>query len=133
MTARQEFHINRSRWLLCYLYLIHLSMLLAAWLVPVPLWLSATVTATLIASFCYSLHHYRKTLVIVASSESWLLRERSGEQRQVELLPPCYISRWLTVVPIVVSGKRRHLLICRDSLDGDNYRRLSVILRSETS
>ncbi|MCV6604911.1 MAG: hypothetical protein OIF34_06380 [Porticoccaceae bacterium] len=112
-----------------YLWLVHLLVLLASWLAPVPLWLSAILTAAVVASFYCSFQVYRNTPQMIASGESWLLRQRNGTEHGIELCAPCYISRWLTVVPVKGKLVRRYLVIPRDSLSGDNYRRLGVQLR----
>ncbi|MDM3869833.1 hypothetical protein QSV34_00555 [Porticoccus sp. W117] len=104
-------------------------MLLASWLAPVPLWLPISLTIIVPLSFCISLKSYRKTPQMLASGDSWLLQKQDGTQCELMLCAPCYISRWLTVIPVRAEGQKRRLVIPFDSLSADQYRRLGVVLR----
>ncbi|MGS2723216.1 protein YgfX [Porticoccus sp. GXU_MW_L64] len=126
---RQEFCLRDSQVLRWFVCLIHGFILLAVWWLPVSLWVSMSLSVALLVSVCLGLkrHHLLPQKLVI--DETWSLQERSGRQLLMELLVPCYVTRWLTVLPALINGKRRYLVIPFDSLEADDYRRLGVAVR----
>ena len=129
-----EFHLQASRWLLGYLLVVHLFAMAVAWWIAAPLLLQVIATLLVAASFLLAARgRHRHRVVLMVNNGQWRLR-RGGDDREVTLMPPCYISRWLVVVPLGFSdGRRLRLLVPFDSLDPGQYRRLRAQIQLSVS
>lgn len=122
-----EFHLQASRWLFRYLLVAHLFAVTVVWWVPAPLYLQVVSTLLVMAGLLFAVRRRgRQQAVLTVNDGQWRLRW-GGDDMEVTLAPPCYISRWLVVLPMSLSGGRRlRLLVPFDSLDPEQYRRLRV-------
>lgn len=114
--------------------LVHLLAVAAAWHNGLPLWLRIALLLTVTGSFAGLLLRYRQALrtpVIVMHSEAdgWSLQTAANAPDRVNLLPSSVRSPWLSILNFRYrNGVRQSVLIPRDSVDLESYRKLQVLL-----
>jgi hypothetical protein len=65
--------------------------------------------------------------------EGWNMTDRAGVEHALKPQPEAYIGGWLVVAYFKdEAGKRRTVMIAQDSVSGDGFRRLKVLLRYGT-
>ena len=130
--ARVEFSLRPSRWLLRYLWLLHAVMLVVIWCFSVAAGLQVLSTALVIVSGVITLRRWRRPPPILSvDNGQWHIRPGNGTAgSEAKLQSPCYISRWLVVIPMrMTQGPVRRVVVPFDSLQPDQYRRLKVQLQ----
>ena len=130
-------HLARrpSRWLAALLASSHLAAALALWLSALPGPVAPLGSVLLILHLGWlwprqvSLRHPAAIRRAVWQADgSWRLIRSDGQAETAGLLLPCYTSRWLAVLRF----PGRALVLPRDGLDADTWRRLRVrLLRVE--
>lgn len=107
-------------------------------LMPVPAW----AKATFIVAALWSLKHCLWEAALVRAPGAIvavdvrregrvLCQTRRGEWIDCELLPSSFVSCRLTVLNLRIRATQctRHVLLCSDNVDPENFRRLRVWLR----
>lgn len=128
--------IGFSHLLVCYLCLLHLAALVSLCLLPLPgwAWLSA-VAALCVSGWCYQCRFNGSgtaiLTTIIISDEQCRLIYKNGESRGGVLIRRQFVSAYLILLHLRISGSMRskRVMLWRDALDRDCYRRLKVKLR----
>jgi hypothetical protein len=108
----------------------------------VPLEVAAALKAALVLAIVASLVHsicrhallFTKNAVLtveVRDQETAALQARDGKWRDARILATSYVTAALTVLNLRVAGERlpRHVLLVRDNVDEQEFRRVRVLLR----
>lgn len=127
-SSRYLFHISPSKWHRYYLWLSILLPLLLIGLLAVPMWVKSLLCAMLAISGGYSFFQSQKNrtqFLEYLDANRWLIH-----QVEYRLLPNSYISGYLLVLRFIeTSGTRRLLVLFRDTLSRDDFRRLRLLAR----
>lgn len=133
---------------------IHALAFLAAWLNPLPVSLHLLLSAAVLLSAGW---HLRRSInrvkgtekliklleklfqsqpeipgLALKSDNSWALTLSTGEIIEASLLGNSILSPWFVLLHFRTEKNDRQVLICRDSLEPDTFRRLRVALRVVT-
>lgn len=125
-----------SRYLLIYLFLVHLLALVAL-LQPLqlPFWLQfALVTFVVISLAGWSRHLWQEkqspTRFIWRTDGRWDYQSRKGEYDNLALLPASFISRWLIILHLAgIDGRRFRVVLLPDSLSRQQWHLLWLRLK----
>ena len=134
MLRLQQFAIAPSRLWRCYLYVIHLFMLSAAWFLPLPLWSKVFFSIVIIVALVRSLQCMRRSLTVLSVNDlqEWRIQSYGTPPALIDLATPCYVGTWYIVIPFKRAAHRqwfcKHLVIVKDSLTELEYRQLCVRL-----
>lgn len=108
------------------------------WLVPVPLWLAASLMPVFIGSAVYTLRRdgfrtLRHSLIALRLDADCRcsFQTRVGEWHDAALLGSSFVSPYLTVLNLRPTSGRwaRHLVILPDAVSAEDFRRLRVWLK----
>lgn len=117
---------------------MHILAAVIFWLVPVPLWLAASLMPAFIGSAMYTLRrdgfrtlcHSLISLRLDADCRC-AFQTRSGAWHDAALLGSSFVSPYLTVLNLQPAGGRwaKHLVILPDAINAEDFRRLRVWLK----
>ncbi len=104
---------------------------------PIPLILKLLVCIIVSVWLCQSLREYCWHIgSSIQSAElrkdnTWLISIAGKEAIKAELLPDCLVQPWLTVLVFQLPDRRKKsLILLRDNIDPDTFRRVRVRLRN---
>jgi len=119
-----------SRALAVFLWAAHALSLLAAWLNPLPVGLRLILSVCVLFSLWAALRRSRGgiTGLRLQPDGSWILHEGDAEV-EASLLGRSLSTPWFVLLHFRTETRRPALLVCRDSLDPDAFRRLRVVLQ----
>ena len=103
-------------------------LLKSAGFVVILVWYALTVRE-------HCLHQGRVAIrtAILRTDDSWLVLFESEDPVKAELLPDCLVQPWLTVLQFKIPNRRRKsLILLRDNVDVDTFRRLRVRLKNSS-
>ena len=128
--------IKPSRLLTVYVLCIHAAATLVATILPVSLWIMCGMLLLLLMSCAVTYTrrinlHTRNAVVGLERRPdgAWQIHLKDGSAHQVNLLPDSYLHPELLVLNFkLCSGKRRSVVLARDSADSTSLRRLRVAL-----
>ncbi|WP_345548380.1 protein YgfX [Microbulbifer aestuariivivens] len=130
-SARLRCPVSPSRLLLLLLALIVLNTLLVLWVAGIAVTLLAPAVLLVLA---VGLRESRRLLSyrgeIVTAERRWFWRQAGLETQEIDLCGELVLWPWL----IVINGRDRHgrhrrLVLARDSVMAEDWRRLQVALR----
>jgi hypothetical protein len=114
-----------------FLKAIHLFALCAAWLNALPL-LARLVLTVVIGVSLWRTRQQAAELSIsslqLKPDGSWRVRQGDSEH-EAFLLDSSVVTPWFVLLHWRMAARRQALLLCRDSLEPDAFRRLRVALR----
>ncbi len=126
-----------STWLAAYLLVSHLSALALVLLLEPGIAISFGLVALILFSLVY---HWRHDLLHLGCNSvigidwsnhgGWLLRQNSGANLKTVLSPTSFTSPYIVVLHFITPNSRRRMIaIAGDAIDGDQLRRLRVLLK----
>jgi hypothetical protein len=119
--------------LVVFLLAVHTFSLLAAWLNPLPVWLKLILSLAVAFNLwlVYKQHTNGSTIVglQLKPDGSWLLHQVAGGDLESQLRGSSIINPWFVLLHLRTGNKPYSILIPRDSLEPDAFRRLRVALR----
>ena len=122
-----------SRALATFLLGVHALSFLAAWLNPLPVWLRSLIALGVLLSLWLNVRRSRAETEIIGlrikPDVAWDLHTREGPIIEASLLGSSLVNPWFVLLHFRAEKKRYSLLICRDSLNAEEFRRLRVTLR----
>jgi len=119
-----------SRALALALLGIHVLAFLAAWLNPLPVWLRLLLSLSVLLSLWLSYRSKPQIIGIRLQPEGyWLLDSANNTELEASLLGSSIVNPWFVLLHFQAETRRYSLLICRDSLDVEAFRRLRVALK----
>lgn len=128
--------IRPSRLVATLLCGIHLTAAVVCVEVPAPFtWRAALLLAVISAFFWNAFLYARRTPKRISWSleQGWRLTSWKGMEEEMELLPEAYIGPWLMIAHFRDGkGKRRSIMLARDSASMDGLRRFRMLLRYGT-
>lgn len=119
-----------SHALAAFLWAAHALSLFAAWLNPLPVWLRLVFSVCVLFSLWAALRRSRAGITGLQPKPdgSWILHEGDTEV-EASLLGSSLSTPWFVLLHFRTETRRPALLVCRDSLDTDAFRRLRVVLQ----
>jgi len=120
-----------SRALAALLLLAHALSLLAAWLNPLSIWLRLALSAGVLAGGWLALRNWRRPGVAGLRQKPdghWTLRDGAGADIEASLLGSSLANPWFALLHFRAESRRFDVLVCRDSLPEEAFRRLRVAL-----
>jgi toxin CptA len=110
------------------LSVLHIAAAVLGGVLPVPAW----PKGAFIVAVAWSLKRCLSEVALVRAPEAIVFcRTPGGEWLQCELLPSSFVSHSLTILNLRVRGTRRarHVVLCCDNVDTEDFRRLRIWLR----
>lgn len=131
-----EINIRPSRQVASLVFAIHLTAAVICSQLPLSLLSRVVILLAILVSLIWNgVLFWRRTpkRLLWSQEEGWRLKDHNDRVQRVELLPQAYLGNWITIAHFRTSkGKRRAVMLARDSCGGDNLRRLRVLLRYGT-
>lgn len=115
---------------MAFLLGVHALSFLAAWLNPLAIGLRLLLSALIALSLWRSLARTPEIAGLRLKSDGrWELQLDDGKREEACLLGSSLVNPVFVILHFHSGKKRRSLLICRDSLETEEFRRLRVALR----
>lgn len=131
-----EINIRPSRQVASLVLAIHLTAAAVITQLPLPLPSRLIILVAIPVSLVWNgLMFWRRTpkRLMWSREQGWRITDRKGVTHNMELLPQAYVGNWMLVAHFRGSqGKRRAVMLARDSCSADGLRRLLVMLRYGT-
>lgn len=128
--------IGSSRLLVFYLCLLHLAALASLCMLPLPGWTLLLALAALgVSGWCYQRRFNRDSTAIltsiILSDERCRLIYKNGDSRRGVLARRQFVSTYVILLNLRITGsiRSKRVMLWKDALDRDCYRRLKVKLR----
>jgi hypothetical protein len=122
-----------SRRLALFLLAIHGLSLLAAWLNPLGIWLKLLLTLCVLFSLWLAFKRNGNGPEIAGlqlkPDNSWVLHLAPGSEVEARLLGSSIANPWFVLLHFKTENKRYSVLLPRDSLEPEAFRRLRVALK----
>ncbi len=122
-----------SRSLIAYLLGLHAAALLAAWLNPLSVWLKLPISLCVLMSLWLTYNTQANSPEIAGlqlkPDDTWLLRFSKGGDVEASLLGSSIANPWFVLLYFKADSKQFSLLMPRDSLANEDYRKLLVALK----
>lgn len=134
---QNHFSLNSSRTFAVLLLVIHLVVLAALMLLPLPLWAKGGMLVCLLGSLTYYLRR-DASLSLPSSCVAFRLQEshivltaRNGQELSGQLLSGSVVTPFMTLLRISPLGARfaRSVVIFPDAISAESFRELRVALR----
>jgi len=134
--APLEINIRPSRQVASLVLAIHLTAAVICSQLPLSLLSRVVILLGILVSLIWNgVLFWRRTpkRLLWSQEEGWRIKDHKGTLQRVELLPQAYLGNWITIAHFRTSkGRRRTVMLARDSCSGDSLRRLRVLLRYGT-
>lgn len=131
-----ELDIRPSRQVASLLLAIHLTAAVVIAQLPMALTSRLAILAAILASLIWNgVMFWRRTpkKLLWSREQGWRITDRRGHTHDLDLLPQAYLGNWMMVAHFQTpGGKRRAVMLARDSCSADSLRRLRVMLRYGT-
>lgn len=119
-----------SRAFRSYLLGIHALSLLAASLNPLPLWVRTVLCLSVLLSLSLSLRRKPQITGFMPKPDgSWRLDTADNVEIEAVLLPSSLFNAGFALLHFQAETRRYALLVCRDSLEAEDFRQLRVAMR----
>ena len=122
-----------SRSLAFFLLVVHALSLLACWLNLLAFWLKLLLSLSVLISGWLNYKALINGPVIkgiqLKPDESWELHLANGEKLEASLLGSTIANPWFVLLHFKAEKKKYSLLIPRDGLEPEDFRRLRVALK----
>lgn len=130
--------LHRSKILLIMLTVLHLLAGSVLFFIEIWPWTKIMIFGLIILSWyqiCWRVLLFRASHAvqrIVFSRGDWRIQDGTGKTHDVCLLGQSYLSTWLVILHFcdIETRHRKSLVLARDSIDSQSFRRLSVILKN---
>ena len=133
-----QIKLRASRIFASTLLLVHGATIAAIVFVGMPLWLTLIIVAALILNCLLSLQRAALLLMPVSAVAIEItpdnllsIQTRRGDWIECEVLGSTYVASFLTVLNLreIEKGAVRHIVIARDGIDAEDFRKFRVWLR----
>jgi hypothetical protein len=122
-----------SRRLALFLLTVHVLSFLAAWLNPLAIWLKLPLSLCVLFSLWLAFKRHANGPEIAGlqlkPDESWDLHLARDEKAEARLLGSSIANPWFVLLHFKTENKRYSVLMPRDSLEPEAFRRLRVALK----
>jgi toxin CptA len=129
--------IGASKRLTAGLILMHVFAGAMLWLSTLPLWLVVPAMLALAGSLAFYLRRSNTAIVSISlhhdgrSDCRCEFQTKDGELHEAALLGTSFVAPYLTVLNLKPANSRlaRHVVMLPDNVDGENFRKLRVLLK----
>jgi hypothetical protein len=135
---QRSFKLRPSRLLAVYFFILCVAALISLWVLPFPtlLLIAMTLMALCWGGYCLLLHaNLRMAHSCIAfrleDGDNIVLVLRNGRHLSCRISPDSLVTPYLVILNVVLNekGGGRSLLILRDGVGLENFRRLRIALR----
>jgi hypothetical protein len=135
---QRSFKLRPSRSLALYFIILTVAALISVWLLPLPLLLLIAMTMMVLcwSGYCLlllaSLRMAHSCIAFrLEDGDNMVLVLRNGRHLPCRISPDSLVTPYLVILNVVSNenGGRRSLLILRDGIGLENFRRLRIALR----
>lgn len=131
-----ELNIRPSRQAASLVLAIHLTAAVVTAQLPLNFLSHLVILLAILVSLVWNGVMFRRRTpkrLMWSREQGWRITDRNDVTHNMELLPQAYVGSWLLVAHFRSSrGKRRAVMLARDSCSADGLRRLRVMLRYGT-
>ena len=124
--------VKQSRYLLAFIIIVHVLALLSGLLMPVGAVLKVALCLLPGCSFYFYYQRYQQGFYIFSlrhSEElSWELVE-NNHHSCLRVLRSTVLTSFIIILQVKIGNKHRSLLVCRDAVSAEEYRKLFVALK----
>jgi len=124
--------VKQSHYLLAFIIISHGLALLSSFLIAVQLWIKIIVLCLIAGSLLFYLHSYRQKRYCYTFKHTaefgWELAGHSGFSA-IRILNSSVITLFVIILHVEYDTKKISLLICKDAVIAEIYRRLLVALK----
>lgn len=130
--------IGYSRYLIAFLIIIHSLALIAGIANSLAWWVKLSTAAAVSVSLCGSLFRYGlfrpKPLIHIRyiEGDGWTLGFGNQEPRHVSISGSSVVTPWVTILHFKAQDEIIAVIVVRDSLQAEDYRRLRVNVRTHS-
>ena len=126
-----QIDLRPSRYLLIFILMNHGGALVLLALTPLALWLKFFLLVLILISLRHHYYRLRQGCNYLRwdSSDRWWLRDRTGHEVTMQLLPGSYVHPLMLVLRFSNGRRRWNLLLLPDSADASLLRQLRVRLK----
>ena len=125
--------LKPSRSLIAFLLGLHAAALLAAWSNPLSVWLKLLISMCVLMSLWLTYKTQSNSPEIAGlqlkPDDTWLLHLSKGGEVEASLLGSSIANPWFVLLYFKADSKQFSLLMPRDSLANEDYRKLLVALK----
>ena len=108
---------------------LHVLSFLAAWLNPLPVWLRLFLSLSVLLSYWLTYRYKPKIIALRLQPDGTCgLHLAGGAEIEAALLGSSLVNTGFVLLHFQAETRRYSLLICRDSLEAEEFRRLRVAL-----
>ena len=128
----QTFKVHRSSLLIRWLVVLHAIAIVAAFINALDLIYKIIITAMVLVSLLVYLKreiNFHGLLIRHSTALGWEVAYSENNFHVIELLASTVVSRYIIVLHFVQNKENQTILICRDALFYDEYRKLMVTLK----
>ena len=129
----ETYKINQSPSLIKWLAVLHGLSIFTVFLISFALVYKAMLWGTIIFSFVFYLNRdaeFNGMLIRHSSCGGWELADLDGIFYPIKVLPSTVITPYLLIMHFNQQNKQKQtILICKDALINDDYRKLMVALK----
>ncbi|GFO70964.1 toxin CptA [Bathymodiolus japonicus methanotrophic gill symbiont] len=124
--------VKQSRNLLAFIIIVHVLALLSSWLMPVAAILKVALCLLSVGSFYFYLQRYQQgfySFSLRYSEElSWELVV-NDHHSCLHVLRSTVLTSFIIILQVKIDSRQRSLLVCRDAVSAEEYRKLFVALK----
>jgi toxin CptA len=131
-----EIEIRPSRLIATLLFAIHVTAVVISLQLPLPLLSRLVIFLAILGSLMWDVAiFWRRTprRLHWSPEDGWRVTDFRGISQAMELLPEAHLGSWFVIAHFKSpNGKRRVVMLARDSCSADGLRRMRVILKYGT-
>ena len=128
-----EFEIRPSRLIATVLFAIHVTAAIISLQLPLPLLSRLVIFLAILGSLMWNVViFWRRTPRRLRWSleDGWRITDYRGHSQNMELMPEAHLGSWFVIAHFKApDGKRRVVMLARDSCNAKGLRRLRVMLK----
>ena len=128
----QTFKIHRSALLIRWLVVLHAIAIVAAFINALDLVYKVIITLMILVSLLIYLKreiNFHGLLIRYSSGFGWEIAYSENNFYAIEILASTIITRYIIILHFIHNNKKQTILICKDALFYDEFRKLMVALK----
>ncbi len=131
ITTPAVFKIGHSKWLGNTLYGVHLLAAIACWQAQLAGEISAVLLIFVLMSLIFQRSGYTKSACFLyfRDDKGWFLSLDGKTSKPVLIKKITRLPPFFVIMTLCVEHDSKRLMICRDSMTQDMFRRLNVLLK----
>jgi len=129
----QTFNIESSRFLINWLFALHAIAILATFTNSLSIVYKIILLIGILVSLIVQLKredNFKGLILRYSEVTGWEITSLENQFSSIQILPSTVITHYLIVLHYKIQNqKKRAIIICKDTMTNDNYRKLLVALK----